>query len=92
MNLYTIDSLHFSVNDIHEQWDSGEIHYEEAEEMLVRCCEAFIESANKKSTPQHSPGAKIAHAIFFKTASDCYLWLEENEIYNPVTLTIHLEN
>jgi hypothetical protein len=92
MTLYTIDDLHFSVNDIHEQWDDGKMHYEEAEEMLVRCCEAFIESASKKSTQQPSPGNKIAHTMFFKTASDCYLWLEENEIYNPVTLTVHLED
>ena len=32
----------------------------------------------------------LDHQIFFKTASDCHLWLEENEIYDPVTLTIHL--
>ena len=91
MNLYTIDDLHFSVNDIHEQWDDSKITRKEADEMLVRCCEAFIESESEKSTQQPSPGKRIAHTIFFKTASDCYLWLEENEIYNPVTLTIHLE-
>jgi hypothetical protein len=45
-----------------------------------------------ENDPQPSPGNRIAHTIFFKTASDCYLWLEENEIYNPVTLTIHLED
>ena len=91
MNLYTIDDLHFSINDIHEQWDDSKITRKEADEMLVQCCEAFIESVNEKSTQQPSPRNKIAHTIFFKTASDCYLWLEENEIYNPVTLTIHLE-
>jgi hypothetical protein len=42
--------------------------------------------------PQRSANQVLEHKIFFKTASDCYLWLEENEIYNPVTLTIHLEN
>lgn len=41
---------------------------------------------------QRETGNRLEHKIFFKTASDCFLWLEENEIYNPVTLTIHLEN
>ena len=41
---------------------------------------------------QHDSDQVLNHQIFFKTASDCHLWLEENEIYNPVTLTIHLEN
>ena len=45
-----------------------------------------------ENTPQRSANQVLEHKIFFKTASDCYLWLEENEIYNPVTLTIHLEN
>ena len=85
MNLYTIDSLHFSVNDIHEQWDEGQIHYDEAEEILVNCCKEFIKQAE-----QPKSGQVLNHQIFFKTASDCHLWLEENEIYNPVTLTIHL--
>ena len=35
---------------------------------------------------------RLEHKIFFKKATDCFLWLEENEILNPVTLTIHLEN
>jgi len=39
---------------------------------------------------QRAQNQAVDHKIFFKTASDCYLWLEENEIYNPVTLTIHL--
>lgn len=44
MNDYTIDDLFFSVNDIYEQWDEGEIHYDEASALLVKCCEAFIQS------------------------------------------------
>jgi hypothetical protein len=47
MILYTIDDLHFSVNDIHEQWDEGYIHYEDAQELLVKCCEEFIKQANE---------------------------------------------
>ena len=45
MILYTIDDLHSSVNDIHEQWDEGKIHYKDAEEILIKCCKQFIESA-----------------------------------------------
>jgi hypothetical protein len=40
--------------------------------------------------PQPNQNQALDHKIFFKTASDCHLWLEENEIFNPVTLTIHL--
>lgn len=47
MTLYTIDDLHFSVNDIHEQWDMGKIHYDDAQKLLVKCCEAFIKNANQ---------------------------------------------
>ena len=50
MILYTIDDLHSSVNDIHEQWDDGKIHYKDAEELLIKCCKQFIESANKEKT------------------------------------------
>jgi len=32
----------------------------------------------------------LDHQIRFEKATDCFLWLEENEIHNPVTLTIHL--
>jgi hypothetical protein len=42
MNLFTIDDLHFSVNDIHEQWDDGTISYDEAEQILLRVCFHFI--------------------------------------------------
>jgi hypothetical protein len=42
MTLYTIDDLHFSVNDIHEQWDEGRISYDEAEQILLRVCFQFI--------------------------------------------------
>jgi hypothetical protein len=41
---------------------------------------------------QESKPKKLTHSIQFETATDCFLWLEENEIYNPVTLTIHLED
>lgn len=39
---YNIDDLFFSVNDVYSQFDDGAISYEEAREILVRCCEAFI--------------------------------------------------
>ena len=43
------------------------------------------------NAPQPESGNQAHnHTIRFERATDCYLWLEENEIYNPVTLTIHL--
>ncbi|CAB4195778.1 hypothetical protein UFOVP1640_39 [uncultured Caudovirales phage] len=41
-NEYTIDDLFCSVTDIYEQLDEGQIPYEQAREILKRCCEAFI--------------------------------------------------
>ena len=48
MILYGIDDLHFSVNDIHEQWDEGAIHYEDAERLLVKCCKEFIKQVEER--------------------------------------------
>ena len=42
-NYYTMECLHQSVNDIHEQWDDGKIEKEDAIEMLRNCCEKFLE-------------------------------------------------
>jgi hypothetical protein len=89
MNDYNIDDLHFSLNDIHEQWDNGKIHHDDAVNLLVKCCKAFIQF---NETPQREQNQAVDHSIQFEKATDCFLWLEENEIYNPVTLTIHLEN
>ena len=47
MNEYNIDDLHFSVNDIYAQFDEGEIPLENAQEILVRCCKAFIQFNEK---------------------------------------------
>ena len=80
-----LDDLHGSVNDIYTQWDEGCVEYNDAVEILNRVCNEFT-----KALPQPDSGQVLDHKIFFKTASDCHLWLEENEIYNPVTLTIHL--
>lgn len=43
-----------------------------------------------ENTPQPSPGIAKTHTIRFERATDCYLWLAENDIHQPVTLTIHL--
>jgi hypothetical protein len=43
MTDYTIDDLFFSVNDIYTQFDEGEITLEDAEGLLLNCCEAFIQ-------------------------------------------------
>jgi hypothetical protein len=47
MNDYNIDDLFFSVNDIYTQFDEGEIPFPEAQELLVKCCKAFIQFNNK---------------------------------------------
>jgi hypothetical protein len=47
---YNIDDLFFSVNDIYTQWDEGEIHYDDAEKLLVNCCKAFIKFAKKETS------------------------------------------
>ena len=39
---YNIDDLFYSVNDIYTLWDDGDIHYNDAQELLFRCCKAFI--------------------------------------------------
>ena len=41
---YTLDDLFWSVNDIYTQWDEGNIPLEHANELLMRCCNAFIKS------------------------------------------------
>ena len=35
-------------------------------------------------------GQVIDHKMFFERADDLWLWLEENQITSPVTLTLHL--
>lgn len=47
MKNYNIDDLHFSVNDIYSQFDEGEIPLANAQEILVRCCKAFIQFNDK---------------------------------------------
>lgn len=47
---YTIDDLFFSVNDIYSQFDEGKISLDNANEILKRCCEAFIQSLNSAAT------------------------------------------
>jgi hypothetical protein len=42
---FTIDDLFGSVNDIYTQFDEGHIPLAEAEDILKRCCEAFIQSS-----------------------------------------------
>ena len=39
---YTIDDLYESVEDMYMQLQSEKISYENAREILKRCCEAFI--------------------------------------------------
>jgi len=48
---FTIDDLFGSVNDIYEQFDEGYIPLAEAEDILLRCCEAFIQSKRTAAQP-----------------------------------------
>ena len=48
MEQYTIDDLFGSVNDIYAQFDEGEIPLEEANQILAKCCKAFIQSNQPK--------------------------------------------
>jgi hypothetical protein len=40
--------------------------------------------------PQREAGQVLDHQIFFERADDLWQWLEENQLIDPVTLTIHL--
>jgi hypothetical protein len=42
MKYNPIDELHGSVNDIYEQYDKGQINFDETVEILARICEHFI--------------------------------------------------
>lgn len=46
---YTIDDLFISVNDIYEQFDEGEISLNEANDILKRCCQSFIQALEEKA-------------------------------------------
>lgn len=45
---------------------------------------------SKNTTPQPKAGQVLDHQIFFERADDLWQWLEENQLTDPVTLTIHL--
>jgi hypothetical protein len=44
MKYNPISELHYSLNDIHAQYDDGKIEYILAVEILRRICEQFLES------------------------------------------------
>jgi hypothetical protein len=44
MQTNPLDDLHFSVNDIHAQYDDGSVEYILAVEIFRRICEQFLES------------------------------------------------
>lgn len=78
-----LDDLFGSVNDIYAQWDDGKMDYKEAQEILARCCKHFL-------SPQPSKNQALDHTISFERADMLWEWLEENQLTDPVTLTIHL--
>jgi hypothetical protein len=78
-----LDDLHASVNDIYTQWDEGGIDYDEAQQILMRVCKNFL-------APQPDQNQDLNHTIYFERADTLWEWLEENQLTDPVTLTIHL--
>ena len=42
MIMNDLDSIHFEINRIYEQWDEGEITYERAMEKAKDVCNKFI--------------------------------------------------
>jgi len=75
-----VDDLFVSVNDIYEQYDEGRIDYNDAQQILARVCKHFLALQPKS----------LEHKIEFQSAWNCSLWLSENDIELPVTLTLHL--
>ena len=49
MKYNPIDELHGSVNDIYEQYDKGQINFDETVEILLRICEHFIKETEWKT-------------------------------------------
>jgi hypothetical protein len=79
-----IDDLHSSVNDIYEQFDEGDIDFNEAEQILMRVCKNFL-------FPRPDFGQALDHTIRFDDVDSMVLWLLENNVDDaPVSLTIHL--
>ena len=46
---HTMDDLFVSVNDIYEQYDEGEISYEESVAILKRICNHFLEETSNEN-------------------------------------------
>ncbi len=42
------------------------------------------------SNPQREQNQELNHSIYFERADTLWQWLEENQLTDPVTLTIHL--
>jgi hypothetical protein len=78
-----LDDLHASVNDIYTQWDEGDIEYNEATQILHRCCDEFTNGLVQPN--------RLEHQIRFDDVDSMVLWLLDNDLdTTPVTLTIHL--
>jgi hypothetical protein len=52
MNQYNADALHHSVNDIYEQLDEGRMTEAMANEILLSCCKAFIQTIERNTTKE----------------------------------------
>ena len=61
---YTVHDLYASINDIYAQFDDGVINYEEATEILSKCCSTFVDFvARQKATEKDREIARLKDAL-----------------------------
>lgn len=61
---FTVHDLYASVNDIYAQFDDGIINYEEATDILSRCCTTFVDFvARQKATEKDREIARLKDAL-----------------------------
>jgi hypothetical protein len=44
--VYSVDDLHASINDIYGQFDVGSLTLQETRELMLLCCEEFVKHNN----------------------------------------------
>jgi hypothetical protein len=44
--VYSVNDLHTSINDIYEQFDVGSITLNETRELMLLCCQEFVKHNN----------------------------------------------
>ena len=44
--VYSVEDLHASINDIYEQFDVGSLTLNETKELMLLCCQEFVKHNN----------------------------------------------